>query len=85
MNHSPTTIITQLRQVISEELIPLDPSVSDDCDLYQEGLDSLALMQLIILLESHFGVTVESTDLAKENFKSLKAITELITLKSQDA
>jgi acyl carrier protein len=60
-----------LRALIDTELFPLDPSVSDSTDLYSEGLDSMALMQLILLLEREFGIVITPDDLGRENFATL--------------
>lgn len=85
MTHTLSNTLAKLRALISEEMFPLTDTFSDDCDLYQEGLDSMALMQLILLLEQEFDVRVEPSDLGKENFQSLLAISTLIVQKSADA
>lgn len=78
----PTT--SSLRRLISEQLFPLDEPLSEHADLYQEGLDSMALMQLILLLEQEFDIRLEPSDLGRENFQSLLAIEQLIC-KKQDS
>ncbi|MGJ8633110.1 MAG: phosphopantetheine-binding protein [Luteolibacter sp.] len=70
-----------IRTLISEQLFPLDDSVTNETDLHAEGLDSLALMQLILLLESEFNITISPEDLNRENFSSLKKIATLISKK----
>lgn len=72
------SITCRLRRLISERLFPLNDDFSDDCDLYVEGLDSMALMQLILLLEQEMDVRIEPSDLGKENFQTLHAIARLI-------
>ena len=76
---SPTC--SQLHQLISENLFHLDPSFGDDSDLYAEGLDSMALMQLILLLEQSFDIQLAPGDLARSHFQSLRSLGELITQK----
>lgn len=73
---------TSLRELISEQLFPLPTSFGDESDLYLEGLDSMALMQLILLLEESFGIRLEPSDLGRENFQSLRSIEALISKKN---
>ena len=76
-----SSIIESLRSLISERLFPLEESFTDECDLYAEGLDSMAMMQLILLLEQDMEVRIEPEDLGKENFQTLKAIGSLVEKK----
>ena len=76
-----SSTLTTLRELISEQLFPLPASFGDESDLYLEGLDSMALMQLILLLEESFGIRLEPADLGRENFQSLRAIEDLIRKK----
>jgi acyl carrier protein len=53
------------------ELLPL----ADDTSLLESGiLDSLSLLQLVVFLEEHFGITVGDADLLPENFASVNTI-----------
>ena len=72
-----------LRQLIDDQLFPLDPAVTDDSDLYEEGLDSMALMQLILLLEQEFGIVLDPADLNRDNFASLNKLSHFIESKRQ--
>jgi len=74
-------MIQSLRTLIDEQLFPLDESVTPTSDLHAAGLDSLALMQLILLLESEYSVTITPEDLDRENFSSLKKLAQLIERK----
>jgi len=76
-----TSITGNLRSLISERLFPLQENFTDECDLYAEGLDSMAMMQLILLLEQDMKVRIEPEDLGKENFQTLKAIATLVEKK----
>ena len=70
-----------LRTLIDEQLFPLDVSVTAQSDLYSEGLDSMALMQLILLLEQEFGIAIVPEDLDRENFSTLGKMAEFISRK----
>ncbi len=70
-----------LRALIDEQLFALDHSVTNTSDLHAEGLDSLALMQLILLLEREFSIGIEPGDLDRENFSSLQKMAAFISRK----
>ncbi|BDS07764.1 hypothetical protein NT6N_28040 [Oceaniferula spumae] len=76
---TPTT--EEIRILISDRLFPLNENFAADADLYAEGLDSMALMQLILGLEQEFGVQVLPEDLDREHFKTLQAIAQLVETK----
>lgn len=76
--------IEDIRMLISDRLFPLDESFAADSDLYEEGLDSMALMQLILGLEQEFGVQVTPEDLDREHFKTLQAIAQLVETKRNE-
>ena len=41
-------------------------------------LDSMAVLQLILALEDHFGITVEDEDVTAEAFETLERLTALV-------
>lgn len=68
---------TVIKDYISRELVR-DPAllpVADDTSLLESGiLDSLSLLQLVVFLEGHFGITVGDADLLPEHFATVNAI-----------
>lgn len=70
-----------LHTLIDEQLFPLDESVTPQSDLFAEGLDSMALMQLILLLEQEFSVTIVPDDLNGENFSTLEKMAGFVSRK----
>lgn len=68
--------LTQIKKVLSERFpMPEDPYT----DLFQSGtLDSMQLMDVIMLLEEHYGFELKPSDMKKEHFSTLPAITETI-------
>ena len=75
----------QIRNLIDGELFPLDESVTEDTDLHSEGLDSLMLMQLILLLEREFSISIAPEDLDRANFSSLTNLASLVRNKRNTA
>jgi acyl carrier protein len=70
-----------LRTLIDEQLFPLDESVTPRSDLFAEGLDSMALMQLILLLEQEFAITIVPDDLNAGNFSTLEKMADFVSRK----
>lgn len=57
-------------------------ALRDDEDMFATGyVNSMFAMQLVQFVESTFGVAVESEDLEIDNFRSIDAITALVTRK----
>jgi len=76
-----TSITASVREIVSEHMFPLKECFTAECDLYAEGLDSMALMQLILFVEQNLGVTITPEDLGRENFQTLTAIATLVEKK----
>ncbi len=60
---------------ISKELVP-DRNLSFDPEqnLLEAGLDSVAMMELIVWLEDNYKITIDTEDLLPENFGTLNAM-----------
>ena len=72
----------KIRAFLAEHIREAD-TVTDDDDLFGSGLvNSLFAMQLVMFVESTFGLTVDNEDLDLENFRSIDAIAGLIARKS---
>ncbi|MEP2774330.1 MAG: phosphopantetheine-binding protein [Luteolibacter sp.] len=74
-----------LRELIDSHLFPLGEEIDATTDLHAEGLDSLALMQLILLIEKEHAVSIVPADLDRENFSTLGNIAALIVRKQEEA
>ncbi|MWC29848.1 acyl carrier protein [Paenibacillus sp. MMS18-CY102] len=68
--------ILALRQAISEILGRDDclASLGEDEPLHPLGLDSVKLINLVIMIEKQFAVTFEDNELLNENFGTLRMI-----------
>ena len=74
------TRVVQFVQEVSKETKP----VHDQTVLVTSGLiDSLAVIDLIGLLESEFKVQFSSDELIPENFDTIASIVELVSKKAQ--
>jgi acyl carrier protein len=73
------TVKESLKRLLIEELnleeITAD-DIKDDLPLFGEGLglDSLDAVELVVILEKHFGVQVKSLDEGRTAFQSIAAL-----------
>ena len=78
-------IVAQLKAIIADQLdVNLVAEEIDERDSFFEegmGIDSVAVVELIVLTESHFGVEFADEDLVPEWFRSLRAFAELVALR----
>jgi acyl carrier protein len=73
------TIKEQLKKIIVEELNleEINPEeIEDAAPLFGEGLglDSLDAVEIVVLLEKHFGVVVKNIDEGKVAFQSINTL-----------
>ena len=60
--------------------------VGDDDDIFASGfVNSLFAMELIVFIESSYGITIESEDLDLENFRTVAKVAELVEIKRSAA
>ncbi|MGR9053049.1 MAG: acyl carrier protein [Gammaproteobacteria bacterium] len=66
----------KLRDFIFKELVFVaEPEKFDDDDnLLDAGLDSMAIMRLVMFIENEFGVTLPDTEIEPGNVQSLNAL-----------
>jgi acyl carrier protein len=74
----PETLEPQLVTLISERLLETGPGFNADTDLYSVGLDSMAIMQLLILVEEEYGVALPECALTRQNFTTVRNLADLI-------
>lgn len=84
-----STISNQLKTLFIEELDLEDITVeewSDDTPLFGEGigLDSLDAVEVVVLLEKHFQVSIKNVDEGKTAMTSIAALTAFIVDARQD-
>ena len=70
-----------LLRLIRDDLLGHDGPMDTDADLFELGLDSMAIMQLQLAIEDEFGVTIEPVDLSRDNFRTITHIATLIRSK----
>lgn len=68
----------QLVHLVSERLLETPPDFHADSNLYDSGLDSMATMQLLILIEEEYGVALPEGQLTRQNFSTVRGVAGLI-------
>ncbi len=76
--HNITELEDGVREMITERLLEVDEDFNDDADLFEAGLDSMAIMQLLLLLEERFGVAIPHGAVTRENFRTIRTVAELV-------
>jgi acyl carrier protein len=69
---------SKLLEIVSTEILAVETGFHEDTDLFEAGLDSMAIMQLLIRIESEFGVRLRVGDINRENFSTVRKITALL-------
>lgn len=75
---NPTELIDWLN---GEGLLELDWDFPEDGDLFAAGMDSMAVMQIVVAVEDEYGVELGPDDLTKENLATPTTLARLIGAK----
>lgn len=76
---TPTEVIDWLND---EGVLELDWDFPEDGDLFTAGLDSMAVMQLVVAVEDRFGIELGPEDLTKANLATPTTLAALIALRT---
>jgi acyl carrier protein len=72
---TPTEVIDWLND---EGVLELDWDFPEEGDLFEAGLDSMAVMQLVVAVEDRFGIELGPEDLSKANLATPTTLAALI-------
>lgn len=79
------TITERLKKIIAEELDinAKSENIRDDVGLLENGIgmDSVAIMEFISIIEAQFGFQFSDAELSMEPFQNLKALSAFIATK----
>lgn len=74
---SDENILLPIRSFMSRSFSGRD--LADEDDIFALGFaNSLFAMQLVNFVEGQFGIEIDSEDLEMENFRSIRAISDLV-------
>ncbi len=73
----------QLVVLVKERLLQTSPAFDAKTDLYSVGMDSMTIMQLLILIEEEYGVALPECALTRNNFATVEHLARLIQAQSR--
>ena len=81
----PLSITAQSIIVLLEEhhVLDTEEEIRPESDLFALGLDSLATMQLLLHLETAFGISLTPALVKREHFATPAKVAELVNLASE--
>ena len=71
-----------LNLIVEQQIIETSVPVEPDTDLFALGLDSMAMMQLLLHIEDRFGISVSAREMTRDRFASANALATFLTTKS---
>ena len=69
---------TKLLEIISRDLLEVGPDFDAQSNLFDAGLDSMAIMHLLLLIEQNFGVRLPASKLTQEHFSTVEDLARLM-------
>lgn len=72
-------IAARLLSRIRAEILELEPAFGAEDDLFHAGLDSMAIMQVILILEEEFGVKLPDCAIKRETFATARSIATVVS------
>ena len=71
----------QLLEILRDQILEPDAVADIHSNLFDAGLDSMGIMQLVLAIEEAFDIVLEPTDLSRDHFQTVANITELLKSK----
>lgn len=75
---NPHLLARQISLLIKEKFLEVPGEIEPHADLFDLGLDSMGIMQLIISLEESLGVRIPSEAVTQDNFRTSSRIAALV-------
>ena len=73
---TPQAILDVIRE---EGILEIEDDFATDESLFDAGLDSMALMQLLLSLEQAFGKTVPPESISQERFETAESLATFLS------
>jgi acyl carrier protein len=81
-NKNSPTPVELIDWLNDEGVIDLDWDFPEDGDLFEAGLDSLAIARLVAAVEDRFGVELVGEDLSRENLATPTTLAALVAVRT---
>ncbi|MFC5457643.1 acyl carrier protein [Prosthecobacter fluviatilis] len=74
MPEAPISPAAVIELLTTEHILEPQEPLAPDTDLFSMGLDSMAMMQLLLQIEERFGLTVNPAEMTRERFATASAL-----------
>lgn len=81
MNQKRPTVEELCELLQRERIVEVSGGLQPEDDLFAAGMDSMAVMQLMVVVEEVYGVLMDPGDLTKENLGTAQSLARLIQSK----
>jgi acyl carrier protein len=78
MAEIPSDLDDQLLGWVREKFVDAGDAMTVETDLFEAGLDSMGIMQLMILIEERLGVRLPESAVTRENFATARSLAALV-------
>lgn len=78
VNITPEKVALKILERVQTELLETERPLTPEDDLFEAGLDSMAIMQLTLLVEEEFGVRLPEALITRETFKTAQKLALVI-------
>ncbi len=68
----------ELGGLLRERLLDLPPGFGPGTNLYEAGLDSMGIMQLLLAIEDRYGILLPEADVSRKNFCNVANLSGLL-------
>jgi acyl carrier protein len=73
-----STLEVELANIIRERLLDLPAEFTPVTNLYEAGLDSMGIMQLLLAIEDRYGILLPESDVSRKNFCNVTNLAGLL-------
>jgi len=74
MPEAPITPAAVIELLTAEHILEPQEALTPDTDLFSMGLDSMAMMQLLLLIEERFHLSINPAEMTRERFATAAAL-----------
>jgi acyl carrier protein len=70
-----------LSLILEQQIVESDEPVTTSTDLFALGMDSMAMMQLLLHIEDRFGIAVTPGEMTRDRFSTAAALAAFLAAK----
>jgi len=80
-------LTTMMHEILAQGLLPMAEQLTVEANLFDAGLDSMAVAQLLLEIEARTGIWLEEALLTPDNLSTCKALARCVhgAMASEDA